>query len=239
MNMDFQHQQMTTTSLLDPPTARSAGWVDDTPEIRSVLFGSCYAYSPHGNGTACDHARRLCARLKSSDPTWLPKFAACVFAQAIGRGLLADLFGSDVLLVPVPGSSPGLEDTWPAERLATCLKRMGLAGAISPLLRRTVPVRKSATALAGERPTVSEHYSSFTVVPASDTPCRILLVDDVMTKGRTIFAAALRLHKAFPSADIRAFALIRTLRFESELGDPIDPCQGEVRWTGFDTRRRP
>jgi predicted amidophosphoribosyltransferase len=38
-------------------------------------------------------------------------------------------------------------------------------------------------------------------------PLQITLVDDVLTMGRTAFACALRLHEAFPGAEIRIFAM--------------------------------
>jgi len=70
-------------------------------------------------------------------------------------------------------------------------------------------------------------------------PTRLVLVDDVITKGRTILAAAIRLHEAFPNADIRAFALVRTKGLVSGVADALDPCQGIVRWAGGDARREP
>jgi Na+/citrate or Na+/malate symporter len=53
-------------------------------------------------------------------------------------------------------------------------------------------------------------------------PERILLVDDVITKGRTLIAAATRVHEAFPQAPICAFALLRTMGLVAEsLGSSI------------------
>jgi phosphoribosylpyrophosphate synthetase len=67
----------------------------------------------------------------------------------------------------------------------------------------------------------------------------MVLVDDVITKGRTLFAAAARLRHEFPQLDIRAFALVRTLGFLSRLDRAFAPCQGVVYWAGGDTRREP
>jgi predicted amidophosphoribosyltransferase len=109
-------------------------------------------------------------------------------------------------------------------------------------VERRIPVRKSATALNAERPTVRQHYESFAVATAwsaTGTPSRIVIVDDVITKGRTILAAAMRLYEAFPNADIRAFALVRTMGFIADVGRSLDPCQGVVRWAGNDARREP
>jgi adenine/guanine phosphoribosyltransferase-like PRPP-binding protein len=68
---------------------------------------------------------------------------------------------------------------------------------------------------------------------------RIVLVDDVITKGRTLFAAAARLRDRFPGADIGAFALVRTLGFLSRVDRVLAPCEGVVRWAAGDVRREP
>ena len=164
-------------------------------------------------------------------------------------------FGAHVVLVPVPGSMPLQRAQWVGERLAWCLKEVGLAAAVWPILRRRRKVRKSAFAASGERPTVLEHYASFGVDRAFSGkahagPCRLLgeprggglrltLVDDVITRGRTLLAAAGSVRDAFPGAEIRAFALLRTLRPEETLRQILDPCEGEVRWVSGDARRRP
>lgn len=68
---------------------------------------------------------------------------------------------------------------------------------------------------------------------------RLTLVDDVITRGRTLLAAAGMLHEAFPGAEIRAFALVRTLGRGETLHRVLDPCEGEVRWAWGDARRIP
>jgi len=145
-----------------------------------------------------------------------------------------------VVLVPVPGSAPSAGAPWAAERLAIALTGVGLAGAVLVCLQRRFAVRKSATAFSGERPTVREHYDSFVATDRSPhQPRRILLVDDVVTKGRTLLAAAARLHEAFPDADVRAFALVRTMGFLPQLDHLLEPCEGVIRWAGGDARREP
>ena len=68
---------------------------------------------------------------------------------------------------------------------------------------------------------------------------RIVLIDDVITKGRTLLAAAARMQSASPSADVRAFALIRTMGFRQRMDSQVQPCDGVVRWAGGDARREP
>ena len=208
--------------------------------VRGVSFCSCYIYSPRAEGGAAERSRLLCARLKSGDPEWLPRYAGQVFQQASAQRQFPGLFARDVVLVPVPGSAPSEGTPWAAERLAIALTGVGLAGAVLVCLQRRFAVRKSATALSGERPTVQEHFDSFVAIDGSPhLPRRILLVDDVVTKGRTLLAAAARLHEAFPNTDVRAFALVRTMGFLPKLHSMLEPCEGIIRWAGGDARREP
>jgi orotate phosphoribosyltransferase-like protein len=128
---------------------------------------------------------------------------------------------------------------WAAERLALALHGVRLGASVWPGLQRRFPVRKSATALNADRPTFQQHCDSFSVPHRSGAPRRIVLVDDVITKGRTIFAAAAKLQEALPNADIRAFALVRTMGFLPHVTQFLEPCQGVVRWAGGDARREP
>jgi adenine/guanine phosphoribosyltransferase-like PRPP-binding protein len=100
-------------------------------------------------------------------------------------------------------------------------------------------VRKSATAAPGERPSVNLHYESFLIEQPAMPLDRIVLIDDVVTKGRTLLAAASRVHDAFPGAQIRAFALVRTMGLISGLEHLLDPCKGEIRWRSGDAYRWP
>jgi hypothetical protein len=70
-------------------------------------------------------------------------------------------------------------------------------------------------------------------------PQGVVLIDDVITKGRTFLAAAARVREAFPHAQIRAFALLRTMGFIAGVEQLLDPCRGEIRWRGGDARRTP
>jgi hypothetical protein len=67
----------------------------------------------------------------------------------------------------------------------------------------------------------------------------MVLIDDVITKGRTILAVAARLYEAFPNADIRAFALVRTMGLLANVARCLEPCQGVVRWARGDAWREP
>jgi hypothetical protein len=192
--------------------------------------------------------------LKAADQVWLPRLTARVWLEVVHRSRFCGAFGDRVVLVPVPRSAPVTGVVWVSERLAWCLKEAGLAAAVWPVLQRRSAVRKSAFAPAGERPSVIEHYASLAIDRALSGPMpaglgtarmdrrgslRLTLVDDVITRGRTLLAAAARLHEAFPDAKIHAFALLRTLGRDEPLGRILDPCEGEVRWVRCDARRVP
>jgi len=70
-------------------------------------------------------------------------------------------------------------------------------------------------------------------------PEEVILVDDVVTRGATIIGGVNRLKEAFPSAEIRAFAMMRLM---SSFGDFVgvkDPCVATITMYGNDTRRKP
>ena len=208
--------------------------------IRTVPFASCYVYSPTGAGDVCERSRLLRRLLKAGDANFMRRYALRVRQQADESPLLAGYFGENDVLVPVPGSSPCvMGGTWTAESLAMALVREGLGRVAWSGLRRIRTVRKSATSAAGNRPTVGLHYDSLGIGSPPTLPDSVLLIDDVVTKGRTLLAAASRVHEAFPWARIRAFALLRTMGMISGVEQLLDPCRGEIRWRAGDAHRDP
>lgn len=206
----------------------------------SLSFASCYVYAPHGTGVVCMGSRLLCQRVKACDPLWMPRYAGSVADLVLRDRQYTRLFVPGLVMVPVPRSAPSGPQSWPAWQLATALRSLGLGGAVWAGLQRRLPVRRSATAPVGRRPTVHEHYESFAVSrDLRPTPERIVLVDDVITRGRTLFAAALRLREALPNADIRGFALVRAQGFVTRLDRVLAPCEGFLWWARGDVLRDP
>ena len=208
--------------------------------IRTIEYASCYVYSPTGTGAVCERSRLMRALLKAGDAGFMLKYAVRVRQQVAESLPLAGFFGTSDVLVPVPGCAPSMtEGVWAAKHLAVALVNEGLGGAAWSGLRRVRAVRKSATAAPGERPTVNLHYESFLIEQPAMPLERIVLIEDVVTKGRTLLAAASRVHDAFPGAQIRAFALVRTMGLIPCVQQLLDPCKGEIRWRSGDAYRCP
>lgn len=124
-------------------------------------------------------------------------------------------FGSGTLLIPVPGHDPSQDSIiWPAEIVAQTLVKHNLAQRCEPILKRTKKVDKSAGPNSPR--TVSRHYKTIDFNPVSkiDFPSQIIVVDDVVTSGATLFAATRLVRQKYPSAEVRAFALVRTLSIQ-------------------------
>jgi predicted amidophosphoribosyltransferase len=142
----------------------------------------------------------------------------------------ADFFGDDVVLMPVPASTPR-KDTkalWVGERICKALLDEGLAPSMLPNIVRDHQVPKSAFQAPGNRPSVKTHYDSISVHDELLKPSRILLVDDIVTKGCTLLACASRVHNVFPEAEVRAFAMIRTMGLVPDIDKTKDPCVGLI-----------
>jgi hypothetical protein len=208
--------------------------------ILKIAYASCYVYSPAGAGAVCERSRLLRALLKAGDAHFMVKYALRVHQQTEESSQLHGFFRSTDILVPVPGSAPkSAAGTWVAADLADALVREGVGSLAWRGLHRICAVRKSATSVPGARPSVALHYESFGLERPPIAPVSIVLIDDVVTKGRTLLAAAARLQEAFPEAEIRAFALLRTLGLIPGVQRLLDPCTGEIRWKAGDAHRRP
>jgi len=208
--------------------------------IATLEFASCYVYSPAGEGELCERSRLLRELLKEGNSRFLKNYAEGVQRQMAESPQLAGFLSPADVLVPVPGSMPKNDQRgYVASRLAEALLQQGLGLGTWNGLKRIRRVQKSSTAASSARPSVALHYESFSIEASACAPGSLVLVDDVITKGRTLLAAAMRLHEAFPTANIRAFALLRTLGLIPEVRRLREPCRGRISWRGGDARRNP
>jgi hypothetical protein len=183
-------------------------------------------------------SRALVGRLKRGDPGLIPSYAARVLSL-VQQGQWHGFFGADVTLVPVPGSSPLVRGgLWVPLLVARELHAAGLCRDVSPLVTRIGAVAKSAYQPAAQRPTVQQNYDSLNAQVLAPAPTRIVLVDDVITMGSTMLAAARRVAEAYPQAEVRGFALVRTM---SGVDVPVivEPCTGTIEARRDRAVRRP
>ena len=115
----------------------------------------------------------------------------------------------------------------------------GLANNVMCNVRRDHQVQKSAFQAQGSRPNVKTHYDSISVADELLKPTRILLVDDIVTKGCTLHACASRVHDIFPHAKIKAFAMVRTMGLVPDIDTIIEPCVGRIRAFEHEAKRDP
>jgi len=146
-------------------------------------------------------------------------------------------------LVPMPGHALRQDDSlWIPLRIAEALANNGIGQQVSPVLRRSTPVPKSALARPGERPSVRRHFETMEFINQIGFAPPILLVDDVVTRGATLLGAAARLIESgvASSVPIRAFALARSCDVElSHTRDMLDPIAERLVYDGNSSIRCP
>ena len=156
----------------------------------------------------------LLAKFKFSNcPGWAPFFAAQLIRQAQVAQALASMKVGDLIL-PVPLSAQRLElrgfnQAWELARALSACTPRGVTAAPGLLLR--IRDTRAQTELKREA-RISNVKGAFAVDPlraARVAGRRIVLIDDVMTSGASLFAAAEAL-RASGAAHITAMAFART-----------------------------
>ena len=140
------------------------------------------------------------------------------------------VFSDDCTLVPVPPSSPlKTGDTlWPGLDIAKELLKQGLARDVRRLLVRRRSVPRAHEQLADNRPKFDQLVDSLEWLGDLGMELqRIILVDDVVTRGTTFLSAQAVIHKTHPWLDVVGFAAVRTMSFEV-VTEPLAPATGSV-----------
>lgn len=207
-------------------------------------FVSFLKYSPDGESETSRRLRTVRDGVKNDghiEQLRIIDFVAKRLAEERGNfPCLAEILSADVTLVPIPRSSPLKEGAlWPARRICESFMAAGLCLDVRPLLERISPVRVSHLAASGERPEPRDHYSSVQMSSelSLSSPKRILLVDDVVTRGATLMGISTRVAEAVPSATIPCFAVLRPLR--GEIDEILEPVKGEITYQNGTLVRSP
>ena len=213
-----------------------------------IPFASFFVYSPRSvegeqpeQKVIGEKSRRLVRSIKNEARQFSAKWDLAEYVKAnIGDELRELYLGPETLLVPMPGHAP-LKDPssrWTTRELCSDFVAHGLGAAWDPLIKRKHRVTKAAFARAEERPTARAHFESFLCEPQFGIGQSITVFDDVITRGATMLAAVASLRLAYPGADVRGFALLRTMS-GVVLGKLAEPVSGTVKLEGSSTRRRP
>ncbi|HYC91259.1 MAG TPA: phosphoribosyltransferase [Thermoanaerobaculia bacterium] len=211
--------------------------------LSEVRFGSFLVYAPRGTNEISRRAQQFVRALKEERPIGAPPqspsdYAARRLADEHPASLFDALFADSPLLVPVPRSSlPVQGGIWPAYNIASALVQHGIGAAILPCLKRVKAVPKSAFAASGTRPKPIDHYESIHATKMVTDRLSLCLIDDVITKGATLLAAASRLQEAYPQAKVTGFALVRTLGFVDDIERIVEPVIGMITLRGDEAFR--
>ena len=203
-----------------------------------IPYASLLVYSPRGVGEVAALSRRV---VRDELKRGVPRIVALVATRTrelFEAGHFQDQLGPERVLVPVPRSSPRRQGhLWVPELIADALVSEGLGARVVPALRRTRPIPKLATATSDER-LVSKHVESLEVNDGSKLR-NVTIVDDVVTTGGTLFAAASLMLEA--SGELPAsFAVARSMGDE-KLSSLRQPTEGWVYFQASSgrTKRRP
>lgn len=225
--------------------------------LSELAFGSLLAYSPNGApGVEPGHSsRRFVAALKN-DSVYRNEPAVELAVRRLCEerpAALDTMFGAHVVLVPVPGSAPfpsrdldiplrgTMQDfLWVPRRICEALVESGLAVTWQPLVVRRERVPRSSAVPPADRPLPQRHFDSLGLANQLPRGSRLIVVDDVVTRGSTLLACASRLHHAYPDAQVEGFALVRTISNPLEFQKILDPVRGSIRLRAKgDTIREP
>lgn len=217
--------------------------------LAQLEFGSLLSYCSQKFSTRPDviHSKDIMLKLKNGGfigqpPVEMAKWVAQEIHQSFPSLPFSPFFRDNPILVPVPRSSPMQKGTlWVPGKIAQNLLSLGIGASVVPMLERVKAVPKSAWSPASERASPSLHYDSMAVQKQLAAPKMVVLVDDVVTRGHILIAGASLIHDAYPNCEIKGFAAMRTISYESSFVKEYEPVIGSITYRPVldDCIRRP
>lgn len=206
--------------------------------LKSVICKSLFSYTPKPDSDRSQEAKTMTYNVKNDSMVAEGVTMSKHVAQKISQeAKLSDYFPFGTILVPVPRSSLSSEcGLWPAKRITEALSEVGIGMSVD-CLRRIQAVPQSSRSKSKNRPKPLEHYNTMEVQGTLTRPSRIVLVDDVVTSGATILAAASRIKEAFPDVQPEAFAVVKTVSDQNAFVEWYVPQTDMIKLYGERTRR--
>ncbi|GBC69084.1 hypothetical protein HRbin01_00775 [archaeon HR01] len=221
--------------------------ISGSRKLSRLEYGSLLAYTPkpiRGNQES-ENSVQIMKAVKNlwmlkDGRSWIDYYVDEMKSQM--AQLPFNKFFVSAALVPIPRSSMMKPNSlWVSREICKALEKHGM-GVKYELLRRTRPLPQSSRIPAKERPPPTEHYNSLSCdTLLSPRFSRVVLVDDIITRGHTALGAAWRVAEAYPELEISLFALIRTVSNPAKFSRIWDPCVGTItyRQKRDDALRRP
>jgi hypothetical protein len=214
------------------------------PSARSpseLRFAALLVYSPDGEEEISRRSAKAVADIKNCVPDYMERIDLR-FEEAIEAGKFRHFLGDDVVLVPAPRSAPfrTKDAAWPARRICDVLASRRLCAGVENWLERHTVVRKRSLTRRGiERPGPDQHEATLRCVDVLvPPPAHITIVDDVVTRGATLLACARVVAARFPTTEVRALAVVRTMS-KQEIPSMLAPVEGRIWLQNGVPRRDP
>lgn len=199
-----------------------------------MRYISLFRYEPRASGDLANKCKGIVFAIKNDSA-----LDGTPASEAVGRALdqlrrthngLSEVFDGSASLVPVPRSAPRSKDAlWPSLRIAQSLQRHSLGEEVLIAVERIKNIRASHSS-GKDRPSVAEHRETLKCcLPLNAKPQRIVLVDDVITKGATAWACREVILEAVPEAEIVTFAAVSTEHPDATLIGPIAIRDGVIQ----------
>lgn len=195
-----------------------------------LAVGSLLVYPPHGSAASGQARAFIRYRIKQARNRAI-EMTIDRLVSLLPGSVLEELLDGSRTLVPVPGHAPLTKDAlWVPRLICQTMIIAGLGTTVAPCVTRLrVVVQQSTRSTAGERLSPAEHADTMSVDGVLELGSKVLLVDDVVTRGSTLVAAAsLILHHA-PGLDVKAFAIGRVVQEPlAEVGDMLAPTMETI-----------